>query len=88
MTTLRRIIFFLRSVFKSFIVVVQAFGKFTRSSFILGGTPNLSTTAPNERCANNELITRGAIAVDAEGKILETSERNQEFVSQKTLLQF
>jgi hypothetical protein len=62
---------------------------FTRSSFVLGGTPpNLSTAAPNERCANNELITRGAIAVDAEGKILETSERNQEFVSQKTLLQF
>jgi predicted Rossmann fold nucleotide-binding protein DprA/Smf involved in DNA uptake len=45
-------------------------------------------TSPDERCANNELITRGAIAVDAEGNIIASSKRNPESVNQKTLLQF
>jgi DNA processing protein len=45
-------------------------------------------TLPDERCANNELITRGAIAVDAEGNIIASSKRNSESVNQKTLLQF
>jgi DNA processing protein len=43
---------------------------------------------PDERCAKNELITRGAIAVDDAGNIIAPSTRNLEPGGQATLLRF